>query len=59
MYYKRVPMSVEEAVAFESAKGFDTKDEFYEVMREIAELYDVELSIVLSIFYNQDSTAEV
>lgn len=59
MYYKRVPMTVHEAVAFETAKGFDTKDEFYEVMREIAELYETSLADVLGIFYNQDSTAEV
>lgn len=59
MYYKRVPMSIEEAVALESYKGFESKDEFYEVMREIADVYDVTLSDVLVLFYNQGSTAEV
>lgn len=52
MYFKRVPMSMEEAVIVESNKGFDTRDEFYEVMREIADLYDVTLAKVLEIFYN-------
>jgi len=58
MYYKRVPMSMEEAVAFESAKGFETRDEFYEVMREIADLYDETLDNVLGVFYNQDMKCE-
>lgn len=54
MYYKRVPMTLTEAVMSESLKGFDSKDEFYEVMREIADLYDVTLAEVLGIFYNQN-----
>ena len=58
MYYKRVPMTLEEAVAFESAKGFDTKDEFYEVMREISDLYETPLAEVFGIFYNQDMKVE-
>lgn len=59
MYYKRVPMTLTEAIASESYKGFDTKDEFYEVMRDIAELYSVTLASVLEIFYNQDMKIEV
>lgn len=58
MYYKRVAMSIEEAVALEANKGFDTRDEFYEVMREIAYEYDVTLAEVLHIFYNQDMKVE-
>ncbi len=58
MYYKRVPMSVEEAVMFETAKGFESRDEFKEVMSEIAELYDTPLADVLVIFYNQDMKCE-
>lgn len=58
MYYKRVPMTLTEAIASESYKGFDTKDEFYEVMREISEVYDVTLVEVLGIFYNQDMKVE-
>ena len=54
MYYKRVPMNVKEAVQFETEKGFDTRDEFYEVMNEIADLYDVTLEDVLNIFYNSE-----
>jgi hypothetical protein len=59
MYYKRIPMTLEEAVEFESAKGFDTKDEFYEVMRDIAYEYEVKLVDVLNIFYNADLEMEV
>lgn len=57
MYYKRVPMNVTEAVLFEAEKGFDTRDEFYEVMNEIADLYDVTLEDVLNIFYNSEEIA--
>lgn len=56
MYYKRVPMNVKEAVQFETEKGFDNRDEFYEVMNEIADLYDVTLEDVLNIFYNSEET---
>lgn len=58
MYYKRVPMTLTEAIASEACKGFETKDEFYEVMREIADLYNVTLASVLEIFYNQDMKVE-
>ena len=58
MYYKRVPMSMEEAVMLESSKGFETRDEFYEVMREIAYEYDVTLDNVLGVYYNQDMKVE-
>lgn len=57
-YFKRVAMEIEEAIAFESSKGFESRDEFYEVMREIASVYDVTLANVLEIFYNQDMKIE-
>jgi hypothetical protein len=54
MYYKRVPMNVKEAVLYETEKGFDTRDEFFEVMEEIAELYDTSLEDVLNIYYHPE-----
>lgn len=59
MYYKRVPMSLQEAVLSEAIKGFDTRDEFNEVMLEISEVYDVTLAEVLMTFYNLDISVEV
>ena len=61
MYYKRVkvPMSLEEAVAYEAAKGFDSGDEFREVMMEIADLYEVNVDEVFSLFYNLNIHSEV
>ena len=59
MYYKRVPLTLEEAVKLEANKGFDSRDEFYEVMRDVAFSYDVTLADVLEIFYNQDTKEEV
>jgi len=53
MYYKNVTLSIEEAVGQETSKGFECKDEFCEVMREIADEYDVTMDKVLNIFYNQ------
>lgn len=53
MYYKSVPMSLEEAVEFETQKGFETRDEFQEVMMEIAFSYKVTLAKVYGVFYNQ------
>lgn len=51
MYYRRIAMNVKEAVLFETEKGFDTRDEFFEVMGEIAELYDMTLEDVLNVYY--------
>ena len=59
MYYKRVPLTLKEAVKLEADKGFDSRDEFYEVMRDVAFSYDVTLADVLEIFYNQDTKEEV
>ncbi len=52
-YFKRVAIDIEEAIALESSKGFETRDEFYEVMQEIAFEYNVTLAEVLTVFYNQ------
>ena len=54
MYTKRVPMTLTEAVAYETDKGFDSRDEFREVMNDIAELYDVSIDVVYEVFYNQE-----
>lgn len=59
MYYKQVPLSLGEAVKLEADRGFDSRDEFYEVMREVALTYDVTVADVLKIFYNQDTKEEV
>lgn len=59
MYYKKVPMSLEEAVAYEASKGFDSGDELREVMMEIADIYNVKVGEVLMIFYNLDIHYEV
>lgn len=55
MYYKTTPITLKEAVAQEAAKGFECKDEFYEVMRDIAYEYEVSTSEVLSIFYDMEA----
>lgn len=57
-YFKTVAIDIEEAVILETNKGFESRDEFYEVMREIAYEYDVTLAEVLEIFYNQDMKVE-
>lgn len=59
MYYKKVPLTIEEMVKLETDKGFDSRDEFYEVMREIAHFCNVTLADVLKVFYNQDTKEEV
>lgn len=43
----------------EADKGFDSRDEFYEVMQDVAFSYDVPLANVLDIFYNQDTKEKV
>lgn len=50
MYYKTVPMTLEEAVIQEASKGFDSWDEFQEVIRDIAREYNSTFSAVLTIF---------
>lgn len=59
MYYKKVPLTLEEMVKLETDKGFDSRDEFYEVMREIALYSNVTLAQVLKVYYNQDTKEEV
>lgn len=58
MYFRKVPMTLEEAIRYETDKGFDSRDEFREVMLEIADLYDVTVDSVYQIFYNQDIDQE-
>lgn len=50
MYYKTVPMTLEEAVIQEASKGFDSWDEFQEVIRDIAREYNSTFSFVLTVF---------
>lgn len=56
MYYRRVRMTLEEVVARELEQGFDSRDEFVEVVKEIAETYKVTFAEVRSLFYNLAST---
>lgn len=58
MYYKRVPMTLEEAVGYEVTKGFETGDEFRSVMRDIADEYNVTLSEVYRAYSNLDVTVD-
>jgi hypothetical protein len=59
MYFKQVHMSLQEAIAFEVKKGFETRDEFREVMMEIADEYNVTVDLVYDLYYNQDIECEV
>lgn len=59
MYFKRVPMNLQEAVSFEVSKGFESRDEFREVMNEIADEYNVTVDLVYDLYYNQDIECEV
>lgn len=59
MYFKRVPMNLQEAVSYEVSKGFESRDEFREVMNEIADEYNVTVDLVYNIYYNQDIECEV
>jgi len=59
MYHKSISLSLEQAISEETNKGFESADEFREVMREIAYEYNVTIDKVLNIFYNQDIEMEV
>ena len=48
-YMKTVMMDVEEAVESEIIQGFDSRDEYNEVMRDIAREYNVSLVEVIKI----------
>lgn len=58
-YFKRVMMDIEEAIGTEASKGFESRDEFYEVMNDIAREYNVTLAFVLDIFYNSDVSERI
>lgn len=49
-YMKQLVMSIREAIELELSKGFDTHDEFKEVMQEIAYEYGVTTDDVYSVY---------
>ncbi len=49
-YMKQIAMSIREALEMELSKGFDTHDEFKEVMLEIAYEYGVTVNDVYSVY---------
>ena len=51
-YMKAVKMSIEEAVQSELNKGFDTYDEMFEVVQDVAREYNVSSSAVMSLIWN-------
>jgi len=53
-YFKSVAIDIEEAVAFEVSKGFESRDEMHEVLLEIAQEYDVPVDAVWEIYKNAD-----
>ena len=53
-YFKSVAIDIEEAVALEVSKGFESRDEMREVFIEIAQEYDVPVKAVWSIYREAD-----
>lgn len=53
-YFKSVAIDIEEAVALEVSKGFESRDEMNEVFLEIAQEYDVPVAVVWEIYRNAD-----
>ena len=53
-YFKSVAIDIEEAVALEVSKGFESRDEMNEVFLEIAQEYDVPVASVWEIYRNAD-----
>ena len=53
-YFKSVAIDIEEAVAEEVKKGFESLDEMKEVFLEIADEYDVSLDVVWDIYRSAD-----
>ena len=51
-YMKAIKMSLEEAVQSELDKGFDTYDEMFEVVQDVAREYNVSSSAVMSLIWN-------
>ena len=48
-YMKAVKMSIEEAIQSEFNQGFESNDEYFEVIRDIAREYNVTFGDVLNI----------
>lgn len=48
-------LTMEQAIDQEMKAGFESADEFREVMNEIADIYDVTLDAVYQIVYNVDT----
>lgn len=48
-------ITLEQAIDKELQAGFESADEFREVMLEIADIYDVTLDTVYRIIYNVDT----
>jgi len=53
-YFKSVAIDIEEAVALEVKKGFESFDEMVEVFGEIAYEYDVSVDVVWDIYHEAD-----
>jgi hypothetical protein len=53
-YFKSVAIDIEEAVAEEVKKGFESLDEMKEVFLEIADEYDVSPDVVWDIYRSAD-----
>lgn len=53
-YFKSVAIDIEEAIATEVAKGFESRDEMREVFIEIAQEYDVSVDEVWAIYREAD-----
>lgn len=53
-YFKTIAIDIQEAVAVEVEKGFESRDEMREVFHEIAMEYNVAPSEVWSIYYEAD-----
>lgn len=48
-------LTLKQAIDKEMREGFESADEFREVMNEIADIYDVTLDAVYKIIYNVDT----
>jgi len=53
-YFKTISIDIEEAIALEVKKGFESRDEASEVFYEMAQEYNVTVSDVWRIYYNMD-----
>jgi hypothetical protein len=53
-FFKSVAIDIEEAIAVEVAKGFESRDEMREVFIEIAQEYDVSVDAVWAIYREAD-----